>query len=171
MSEVKIENQLLRKWLEEIPDPEIPVVTIMDLGIVRYANVIDEDKSGMPLDVEIGITPTYSGCPAMDMIAMQIRMKLASHGIANLKIQEILSPAWTTDWISEDGLRKMKEYGIAPPQRKSSQSLNLFEEDKVICPRCDSDNTILISRFGSTSCKAMYKCNDCHEPFEHFKCH
>lgn len=152
-------------WLSEISDPEIPAITILELGIVRDVNISPSNK------VTIFITPTYSGCPAMDMISMQIRMALISRGIKDLEIKEQLDPAWTTDWITEEGKRKMKEYGISPPNRKSKNKLGLFEEDAVECPRCDSTNTELISQFGSTSCKSMYRCLDCKEPFEHFKCH
>src|SRR5690606_20113573 len=117
------------------------------------------------------ITPTYSGCPAMDVIAMQIRMVLLSNGITHPDINLVLEPAWTTDWMSEGGKEKLKAYGIAPPQRTSNHTLTLFEEDTAACPRCNSHNTTLVSRFGATSCKSMYKCNNYLEPFEYFKCH
>lgn len=152
-------------WLSNVPDPEVPVLSILDLGIVRNVQVDPENK------VTIIITPTYSGCPAMDVIAMQIRMNLISNGVKNINIENRLSPAWTTDWMTEEGKRKLKEYGIAPPQRKSSDSVNLFDEENVPCPRCGSGDTIMTSQFGATSCKSLYKCNSCQEPFEHFKCH
>lgn len=158
-------------WLAEIPDPEIPVVSITDLGIVREVRVLETDEKDKIRKVNISITPTYTGCPAMDVIAMQIRMNLSGRGVKEVQIQEQLSPAWSTDWITTEGLEKMKRYGIAPPVRKAKVSLGLFEEDEIECPRCRSLNTILISNFGATSCKAMYQCKDCHEPFEHFKCH
>lgn len=151
--------------LATISDPEIPVLSILDLGIVR-AVVLEHETS-----VRVDITPTYSGCPAMDTISMQIRMLMLSYGFKHVNINLILEPAWTTDWMTEAGKEKLKEYGIAPPQRKSDKNLALFEEDVVPCPKCDSTDTRLISKFGSTSCKAMYSCNTCLEPFEHFKCH
>jgi|SRR5690606_33621891 len=152
-------------FLGEITDPEIPVVSILDLGIVRDV-ILHGDKH-----VEVVITPTYSGCPAMDMISMQIRMNLMSRGFDKVDIKQVLSPAWTTDWISEEGKRKMKAYGIAPPQRLAKNEMSLFEKDEVPCPRCDSNATTLISEFGSTSCKALFRCLNCKEPFEYFKCH
>lgn len=151
--------------LNEITDPEIPVLTIIDLGIVREVILHSEDH------VEVKITPTYSGCPAMDLISMQIRMSLSSRGFSKVDITTVLSPAWTTDWLSEEGKEKMKRYGIAPPARLSKQGLGLFEKDEVPCPRCESNHTEMISEFGSTSCKAMMRCLDCKEPFEYFKCH
>lgn len=156
------------KWLSAVSDPEVPVLTILDLGIVRNVE-ITEQSSGPA--VKVTITPTYSGCPAMDVIAIGIRMALISHGVKNITIEPQLSPAWTTDWMTEEGKIKLKEYGIAPPNRKAFQPLGLFEEDKVSCPRCGSEETELVSQFGPTSCKALYKCNSCKEPFEHFKCH
>lgn len=161
-------NEDIWKWLADVTDPEVPVLNILDLGIVRNVAISGE---GNELTVTLWITPTYSGCPAMDVIAMGIRMALASRGIRNIIIEPQLSPAWTTDWMSEEGKRKLKEYGIAPPNRKAFQPLGLFEEDKIACPRCGSADTELVSQFGPTSCKALYKCLSCKEPFEHFKCH
>ena len=160
-----ITSERVYQWLEEIPDPEIPVISIVELGIVRSVDILGADE------VLVKITPTYSGCPAMDVIAMNIRMALLSHGIKKINIENQLSPAWTTDWMTDEGKRKLKEYGIAPPVRKSQNGLGLFEEDIVACPRCGSEDTTLTSQFGPTSCKSLYKCNSCHEPFEHFKCH
>lgn len=160
-----ITEEIIYNWLESVTDPEIPTVTILDMGILRAVNIIDENS------VKITITPTYSGCPAMDMIAMQIRMVLLGHGIKNIDIESKLSPAWTTDWITEKGKQSMLDFGIAPPRRGSASKLGLFEEEEVPCPKCESKHTELISQFGATSCKAMYKCLDCKEPFEHFKCH
>jgi ring-1,2-phenylacetyl-CoA epoxidase subunit PaaD len=114
------------------------------------------------------ITPTYSGCPAMDAISIDIRLKLAEHGYKNVKITSVLSPAWTTDWMSEAGKQKLKAYGIAPPQYRSDKP-GLTENPP--CPQCHSHNTKLLSQFGSTACKALYQCNDCKEPFDYFKCH
>lgn len=155
------------KILDEVPDPEVPVLSIIDLGIVRDI-VLHEGNN-----VEIVITPTYSGCPAMDVISMQIRMALLQNGYAQPKITTILSPAWTTDWMSDAGKQKLKAYGIAPPNAVPSVcDVELFQQDEAIeCPRCNSYNTKMISRFGSTACKALYQCNDCKEPFDYFKCH
>jgi ring-1,2-phenylacetyl-CoA epoxidase subunit PaaD len=163
-----ITEQQVYEWLADVTDPEVPALTILDLGIVRKAEIKQEADSTA---VKVYITPTYSGCPAMDVIAIGIRMALAGHGISNITIEPQLSPAWTTDWMTEEGKRKLKEYGIAPPNRKAFQALGLFEEEKVSCPRCDSEETELVSQFGPTSCKALYKCLSCKEPFEHFKCH
>lgn len=153
-------------WLSEISDPEIPAVSILDLGIVRDVVLADEGTT-----VTVTITPTYSGCPAMDLISMQIRMALMSRGFRKVDIKMQLAPAWTTDWITTEGKAKMQAYGIAPPIRKAKDGLGLFEEDEIECPHCQSHHTELVSQFGATSCKAMYRCLDCKEPFEHFKCH
>ncbi len=152
--------------LETVCDPEVPVLTIIDLGIVREVKVNGEA-------VEIVITPTYSGCPAMDVISMNIRLALLQEGITNISIKQILSPAWTTDWMTEEGKQKLKAYGIAPPQYKQVVcEPELFgKEESIQCPLCNSYNTRLVSQFGSTACKALYQCNDCKEPFDYFKCH
>jgi ring-1,2-phenylacetyl-CoA epoxidase subunit PaaD len=149
--------------LEQVTDPEIPVLTIADLGIVRDVKLNGDE-------VEVIITPTYTGCPAMDMIAMNIKLALIENGYSKIKITSVLAPAWTTDWMSEDGKRKLKEYGIAPPQSESGRFLRP-ESFQVQCPQCNSTNTKLISEFGSTACKALYQCSDCKEPFDYFKCH
>lgn len=158
--------------MKQIYDPEIPVISIVDLGIVRKVEVDTPSNNTNPL-VTITITPTYSGCPAMDVIGMNIRMKLLEHGIKNMQIKTILSPAWTTDWMSSEGKEKLKGFGIAPPN--TSQSVctpALFQEQEAVqCPHCNSHHTLMISRFGSTACKALYKCQDCSEPFDYFKCH
>lgn len=157
----------VRKWLEDVKDPEVPVLSILDLGIVRDVQVNDAGEC------TVIITPTYSGCPAMDVIGMNIRLALAGRGFSKVDVLLQLSPAWTTDWMSEEGKRKLKEYGIAPPARMAGAgNPGLFEEDDaIVCPRCDSTDTKLVSNYGATACKAMYQCNNCHEPFEHFKCH
>lgn len=152
--------------LETVCDPEIPVLTITDLGIVRAVEVNGAH-------VKITITPTYTGCPAMDMIRMQIRLAMATEGITDVEIAEVLSPAWTTDWISEKGKQQLKEYGIAPPNPKQqvcSQELFL-DNEAVQCPHCNGWHTHRVSEFGSTACKALYQCDDCSEPFDYFKCH
>jgi len=158
--------------MKQIFDPEIPAISIVDLGIVRAIDVLTQSNNTIP-QVTITITPTYSGCPAMDVIGINIRMKLLEHGFKNIQIKTILSPAWTTDWMSSEGKEKLKGFGIAPPN--SSQSVctpAAFQEQEVVqCPLCNSYHTEMISRFGSTACKALYKCRDCSEPFDYFKCH
>ena len=146
-----------------VVDPEIPVLTIADLGVLREVDVTDGR-------VDVAITPTYSGCPAMNMIALEIELALERAGFRDAKVHTVLSPAWTTDWMSEEGRRKLKEYGIAPPQPASSRRA-LFGVQQVRCPQCGSDNTELLSEFGSTSCKALWRCRSCREPFDYFKCH
>lgn len=161
-----LQKEKIWKWLEEVKDPEVPVLSILDLGIVRDVQVNEQGEA------VITITPTYSGCPAMDVIGMNIRMALAGRGLSGVHIEMQLSPAWTTDWMSDIGKQKLKEYGIAPPVRiASAGGLGLFEDDTIACPRCESVDTKLVSNYGATACKAMYQCNNCHEPFEHFKCH
>jgi ring-1,2-phenylacetyl-CoA epoxidase subunit PaaD len=154
--------------LEQVSDPEIPVLTITDLGIVRDVK-IDNTPLGAG-GIEVIITPTYTGCPAMDMIAMNIKLALIENGYHKIKITSVLAPVWTTDWMTEDGKRKLKEYGIAPPHHSTTRSDGT--SDRVVeCPQCNSTNTKLISEFGSTACKALYQCCDCKEPFDYFKCH
>lgn len=153
------------KILETVKDPEVPVLSILDLGIVREVN---EGKE----EVEIVITPTYSGCPAMDMISAHIRQAMTANGYEQISIKTVLSPPWTTDWLSEAGKEKLKAYGIAPPVGITTDKRVLMAEfSSVHCPHCNSDNTQLISQFGSTACKAFYTCKDCLEPFDYFKCH
>jgi ring-1,2-phenylacetyl-CoA epoxidase subunit PaaD len=153
--------------LEEVMDPEVPVISVIDLGIIRSVSVDEADN------VSITITPTYSGCPAMDVIAFNIRLKLLENGFRNISIEQTLSPAWTTDWMTEQGKEKLKAYGIAPPHPVQSVcDLGLFQEEEAIqCPRCNSYQTALISQFGSTACKALYRCSSCEETFDYFKCH
>lgn len=148
----------------QVVDPEIPVLTIADLGVLREVTVTDGGA------VEVAITPTYSGCPAMNMIALEIELALEREGIRNPKIRTVLSPAWTTDWMSEQGRQKLKEYGIAPPQAGGGRRA-LFGEQQVSCPQCGSVDTEVLSEFGSTSCKALWRCKTCREPFDYFKCH
>lgn len=147
-------------------DPEVPVLSVVDLGIVRDVKITGSE-------IYITITPTYSGCPAMDMIRMNIRLALLQQGLQNIHIETTLSPAWTTDWMSEAAKDKLKSYGIAPPlPQQQVCSIEAFQrEEAVPCPRCHSYHTHLISRFGATACKALYQCDDCLEPFDYFKCH
>jgi ring-1,2-phenylacetyl-CoA epoxidase subunit PaaD len=160
-----IDEKQIWSILEEVKDPEIPVLSVIDLGIVRSVKAAN-DK------IEINITPTYSGCPAMDVIAMDIRLKLIERGYRNVLVQQQLSPAWTTDWMSEEGKQKLKAFGIAPPNPKQQFCTSeMFQQEAVQCPRCNSYHTELISQFGSTACKSMYRCLDCKEAFDHFKCH
>jgi len=157
-----LNKELVISILAEVKDPEIPVLSISDLGILRGV-----DFSGDI--VRIQITPTYSGCPAMDTIREDIRRVLANHGIQNVEINQSLSPAWTTEWMSESGKQKLLDYGIAAP---AMHGCSLGGNDHpAFCPLCHSENIEMISRFGSTSCKALYRCLDCREPFDYFKCH
>lgn len=150
-------------FLEEVADPEIPVLSVLDLGVVRSVEIIDDA-------VQVVITPTYSGCPAMKRMEDDIREKLQEKGIENVEVKLVLSPAWTTDWISEAGRNKLREYGIAPPEDEVDKSVLFAAPVVVPCPLCKSSNTRMVSQFGSTACKAHYQCNDCLEPFDYFKC-
>jgi ring-1,2-phenylacetyl-CoA epoxidase subunit PaaD len=136
----------------QIPDPEIPVISIVELGVVR-------DVKQLNSNIEVDITPTYSGCPAMTVIRDEIGNTLKNNGFLNVNIKTVYSPAWTTDWMTVEAKQKLKDYGIAPPDKT------------VLCPRCGSVQTALISQFGSTPCKALYRCTECKEPFDYFKCH
>jgi len=160
-----IDEQHIWNILEDVKDPEVSVLSVVDLGIVRSVKILD-DK------IDIVITPTYSGCPAMDVINMDIRLKLIEKGFRNITIQQQLSPAWTTDWMSEEGKKKLKAFGIAPPNPKQQFCTSeMFQQEAVQCPRCNSWHTQLISQFASTACKSMYRCLDCKEAFDYFKCH
>jgi ring-1,2-phenylacetyl-CoA epoxidase subunit PaaD len=159
-------EQKILSILETVNDPEVPVLSVTDLGIIRDVRINNDE-------IEVVITPTYSGCPAMDVISMNIRMALLQHGYNKIKITTVLSPAWTTDWMSGQGKEKLKAFGIAPPTAKQQVChTELFHEGEAIqCPRCNSYNTRLVSQFGSTACKALYVCEECKEPFDYFKCH
>jgi ring-1,2-phenylacetyl-CoA epoxidase subunit PaaD len=167
VGEVNIKEETILEILSTVMDPEVPVLSIIDLGIVRNVEISASNQ------IQIKITPTYTGCPATDVINMNIRLALMENGFSNVEIKNVLSPAWTTDWMSEAGKQKLKAYGIAPPNPKQIVcTTDIFQEEEAIqCPHCNSYNTQLISRFGSTACKALYKCNDCLEPFDYFKCH
>ena len=149
-------------WLSAVPDPEIPVLTITDLGIVRDVTIGEK--------VTVDLSPTYSGCPATEVIEQSVIDALQENGVDDVVIKRVLSPAWTTDWISAEGRNKLREYGIAPPEHGASKRELLQGSHGIACPRCDSANTQVVSEFGSTACKASYKCSDCLEPFEYFKC-
>jgi ring-1,2-phenylacetyl-CoA epoxidase subunit PaaD len=146
----------------EVCDPEIPVLTIADLGVLRGVEVRDGT-------VEVTITPTYSGCPAMDVIGLEVETALLRAGIDRAKVRLALSPAWTTDWMTEEGRAKLKAYGIAPPAAKASRRA-LFGEERLACPQCGSERTEKISEFGSTACKSLWRCLACREPLDAFKC-
>ena len=154
-------RQRARDVAASVVDPEIPVLTIADLGVLRDVTV-DEGR------VEVTITPTYSGCPAMNMITLEIELALEREGFRDAKVRTVLAPAWTTDWMSEEGRRKLREYGIAPPKPGSSRR-GLFGKDQVACPQCGSLDTEVLSEFGSTACKALWRCKTCREPFDYFK--
>ena len=154
-------EQEIWNLLETISDPEIPVLSIVDLGIVRTVQV-------KPNSCTITITPTYSGCPAMNVIEEEIVKEISKHIPVIVKFT--LSPAWTTDWMSENGRNKLREYGIAPPEHEVDKSVLFAKPTVVPCPKCKTTNTRMISQFGSTACKAHYQCNSCLEPFDYFKC-
>ncbi|WP_082219685.1 1,2-phenylacetyl-CoA epoxidase subunit PaaD [Massilia sp. NR 4-1] len=160
-------------WLNEVSDPEIPVISVVDLGIVRDVQVTGSSAC------TVTITPTYSGCPAMQVIEQAVHAALRGHGVDYVTVATRLSPAWTTDWMSERGKARLTGYGIAPPagrvidisNLKAGVSRRAQPALKVVCPHCGSPHTELTSQFGSTPCKALYKCRDCQEPFDYFKCH
>lgn len=156
------------EWLSEVYDPEIPVISVVDLGIVRDVHWQDEADHET---LVVTITTTYSSCPASTVIAADIEKALRSHGITDLRIKTQLSPPWTTDWISETGRERLRAFGIAPPAQGAGAITRLRRKaSPVECPHCGSVNTVMISQFGSTLCKALYKCRDCLEPFDYFKC-
>ena len=161
----KITEDWIWSLLKDIPDPEVPVLTITDLGVVRKVHLTE----GL---VNIDITPTYTGCPAMKVFEDEIIKKLKLEGVESVKVNLVYAPAWTTDWIGEEAREKLRRYGIAPPVKGSADKGELFATGRKIvrCPRCNKENTELRSQFGSTACKALYFCKDCIEPFEYFKC-
>lgn len=142
------------EWLEAVPDPEIPVISVVDLGVVRHVDILEDM-------VEITITPTYSGCPAMSVIALDIETKLRACGISHLKLKTQIAPAWTTEWMSDKGRLNLEKYGIAPPRAAGKPDH---------CPHCQSSHVEKVSQFGSTPCKAQWRCKECLEPFDYFKC-
>jgi ring-1,2-phenylacetyl-CoA epoxidase subunit PaaD len=155
--------------LESVPDPEIPVLSVVDLGIVRHVRW-SESPDGGPSKLLVGITPTYSGCPATQVIRHSVMAALTRGGYTNAAVEDVLSPPWTSDWLSEPGRQKLQAFGIAPPGRSVSSPKQLLRPAPVACPRCGSRSTERISEFGSTPCKAHYRCTACLEPFDHFKC-
>lgn len=157
-------NHHIWQILESVHDPEIPVLSVVDLGVVRS---IAQNETGL----EIKITPTYSGCPAMDTIALDIKYALEQAGYQSVKVNLVLQPAWTTDWLSAAGKQKLLAYGIAPPVEPLTSTKALFGAEPIVsCPQCGSEHTVMLSRFGSTACKALYRCEECLEPFDYFKC-
>lgn len=161
-------ERLRRRALEvagAVVDPEIPVLTIADLGVLREARVARDGAS-----VEVDITPTYSGCPAMNLIALQVEVALREAGLPSPRVRTVLQPAWTTDWMTEAGREKLRAYGIAPPAPRASRRALFGMEEDVACPRCGGTATEKISEFGSTACKSLWRCTACKEPFDHFKC-
>ncbi|MFQ6547642.1 1,2-phenylacetyl-CoA epoxidase subunit PaaD [Aestuariibius sp. 2305UL40-4] len=150
----RITEDQIWAWLEAVPDPEIPVISVVDLGVIRGVEVSGDD-------VKVTITPTYSGCPAMAVIAMDIETALARQGVTRLNLETRIAPPWTTDWLSEKGRARLEEFGIAPPQAAGGPER---------CPRCGSAAVEKVSQFGSTPCKAQWRCTDCLEPFDYFKC-
>ena len=158
----------VRELLEQVLDPEVPALTIGDLGILRDVTLL---STGI---FQITITSTFTGCPAMRVIEDDISEVLKKEGINNFEIRTVLAPAWTTDWMTREGKKKLEAYGIAPPTQSTEQHLKAMlsgKKEKVACPFCKSTNTRLTSAFGSTACKALHYCDSCHQPFEEFKCH
>jgi ring-1,2-phenylacetyl-CoA epoxidase subunit PaaD len=156
-----VSEEKIWELLERVSDPEVPVLSIVDLGIVRNVELLEDS-------CKITITPTYSGCPAMKVIEEDIQKELKN--IIATEVIYTLSPAWTTDWLSENGRNKLREYGIAPPEDEVDKSVLFAKPTVVPCPLCASKNTKMVSQFGSTACKAHYQCKDCLEPFDYFKC-
>jgi ring-1,2-phenylacetyl-CoA epoxidase subunit PaaD len=157
-----VSREQVLEWLSKVPDPEVPALSITDLGIVRDVVVNGE--------VVVALTPTYTGCPATEVIEQSVINALHEQGVKDVVINRVLSPPWTTDWISDEGREKLREYGIAPPEPGASKRAMLQGDRAIACPRCSSVDTSLVSEFGSTACKASYKCTACLEPFEYFKC-
>lgn len=159
-----VTEKLIWELLLQVFDPEVPVLSVVDLGVIRR---VELDDSNM---FQIDLTPTYSGCPAMHRMESDIIEVLEKNNITNVKVNLVLSPAWTTDWLTETGKQRLKEYGIAPPVNEVDKSVLFAEETKVPCPQCNSGETKMVSQFGSTACKAHYQCLSCLEPFDYFKC-
>jgi len=157
-----VSKETILSLLDEVYDPEIPVLSLADLGVLRGVEYVNNEW-------HITITPTYSGCPAMKTMEDDILLKLKDHGI-QAKVHLVLSPAWTTDWLSQSGREKLKEFGIAPPEDEVDKSVLFSKPTIVPCPKCGSRETKMVSQFGSTACKAHYQCLSCLEPYDYFKC-
>ncbi|MFI5219573.1 MAG: 1,2-phenylacetyl-CoA epoxidase subunit PaaD [Bacteroidia bacterium] len=167
MNTTEISKEEIWNILKEVKDPEVPVLDIAELGVLRDVKFEGEK-------IIITITPTYSGCPALNVMEQEIENKLRENGIDNFMIKTVFSPAWTTDWMTDVAKNKLREYGIAAPSQSTEEHLRSLLEGKpehVACPFCNSTETKLTSAFGSTACKALHYCNNCHQPFEEFKCH
>ena len=163
MTVAKGRREEIFRWLEEVKDPEVPVLSVRELGVLRDVEISDDG-------VVVVMTPTYSGCPAMHAMEAEVLSTLARHGVPNARVRTVYSPAWTTDWMSAEAKAKLAAYGIAPPGRVESDDLvPLRRRTPVVCPFCRSVNTIVRSEFGSTACKAILFCNGCQQPFELFK--
>ena len=156
-------RESIYQLLAQVPDPEIPVVNIIEMGMIR-------DVIVTPEKVEVFLCPTYSGCPAMDMIESMVKEKLLASGVLNVLVTLVYKPAWTTDWMNAQTKEKLRAFGIAPPVGKVLSKKSLLANETVACPQCRSENTKIKSMFGSTACKALYTCSDCLEPFDYFKC-
>lgn len=156
------ENERIWRWLAEVPDPEVPALSVVDLGMIRDVHVTGDS-------VEVDVSPTYTGCPATEAIENDILEKLRLEGVRGASVKRVLSPPWTTDWITEEGREKLRAYGIAPPVGAADKR-GLLGKATIRCPRCQAAATTMISEFGSTACKASYRCDQCLEPFEYFKC-
>jgi len=159
------EKEYVWELLGKIPDPDIPVLSIVELGLIREVEIVSNKE------VNIILTPSYSGCPAMTVFKEDITAALEMHGFSKVNLKISLSPAWTTDWLSEEARRKLKNYGIAPPENENNREMLFTRQVNVTCPRCSNNETEMISRFSSTPCKALWYCNRCEQPFEYFKCH
>ena len=155
-------KESIYQLLAQVPDPEIPVVNIIEMGMIR-------DVIVTPKKVEVFLCPTYSGCPAMDMIESMVKEKLLASGFLNVLVTLVYKPAWTTDWMNAQTKEKLRAFGIAPPVGKVLSKKSLLANETVACPQCRSENTKIKSMFGSTACKALYTCSDCLEPFDYFK--
>lgn len=160
INEKELDLDVIKAILKTVPDPEVPVLTLDDLGIIRNVEIVDKV-------IKVTLTPTYMGCPATAAIQKMVSDTLIEAGYSKPQLLEKLFPAWTTDWITEEGKEKLKKFGIAPPNPKIGSGVN----KPKACPICESENTELVSQFGSTACKSLYRCLDCKEPFEYFKCH
>ena len=165
MATTILSSEKIKALLAQIPDPEIPVISIVDLGILRDVQVVSATE------ISVTITPTYSGCPAMRVIEDEIKLLLKKEGFEKINIITVLTPAWTTDWLNDAAKEKLRQYGIAPPEKTSVDKNTLLgKERKIKCPQCGSEHSEMISQFGSTACKALYRCLSCKEPFDYFKC-
>jgi ring-1,2-phenylacetyl-CoA epoxidase subunit PaaD len=161
------DGRIASAWaaLSEVEDPEIPAVSVVDLGVIRFVTAQSDGS------LEVGLSPTYTGCPATEVIQALVERALAGAGVGEFRVERVLAPAWSSDWITPEGRRKLAEYGIVPPDHSSSSMRDLRPGSRpVACPRCHSTQTETVSEFGSTPCKALLRCRECLEPFEYFKC-